>query len=110
MDFCLLHSTRPILKSSPQAFSSQICHRLAAPAFARRITRTHLAISLSSSRLRRLLRIHLLAVLVIPDSWGRCSVSSAFPRPHAHDLAVDGARDAVLQFEVHFGDGVVLED
>ena len=26
------------------------------------------------------------------------------------DLAVDGARDAVLELEVHLGDGVLLED
>ena len=66
-------------------------------------------LSLSSLR-RRLVRIHLLPVLVVPDSWWRSSVPSAFSRSDSHDLAVDGTGDAVLQLEIHFGDSVVGKD
>lgn len=70
---------------------------------------TNVPLSLSSLR-RRLIRIHLLPVLVVPNSWWGCSVPSAFPRSDSYDLAVDSAGDAVLELEVHFGDGIVGED
>lgn len=57
-----------------------------------------------------LLRVDLLAILVVSDSWGRGTVAAAFPRSDTDDLAVDGAGDAVLKLEIHLGDGVVGED
>ena len=70
-----------------------------------------LPISLCLSCLRRrLIGVDLLPVLVIPDSRWWSTVSSSLSRSHAHDLAVDGARDAVLQFQVHFWDSIVGKD
>jgi hypothetical protein len=60
--------------------------------------------------LSSLLRVDLLPVLVVSDPRRRGTVAAAFSRAHAHDLAVDGAADAVLEFEVHLGNGVVGED
>lgn len=57
-----------------------------------------------------LLGVDLLAVLVVSDPRGRGTVATAFARAHAHDLAVDGAADAVLELQVHFGHRVVGED
>ena len=68
-----------------------------------------LHLSLSSLR-GRLIRVDLLPILVVPDSRRRCSVPSAFSRSDSHDLAVNGAGDAVLELQIHLGDGVVGED
>jgi hypothetical protein len=57
-----------------------------------------------------LLGVDLLPILVVPNSRRRGTVSAAFSRTHTHDLAVDSAADAVLQLEVHLGNGVVGED
>ena len=56
------------------------------------------------------LRVNLLSILVVSNSWGRSTVSSAFARSDSDNLAVNGARDAVLQLQVHLGNGVVCED
>lgn len=70
---------------------------------------THEECITSLQSLGSLLGVDLLAVLVVSDSWGRGAVSAAFPRSDTHNLAVNGARDAVLELEVHLGDGVVGE-
>lgn len=78
---------------------------------------------------RGLLRVHLLAVLVVPHSWRWGAVAAAFTRANTekispshhfsfvdcglfipHDFAVDGAGDAVLKLEIHFGYRVFGED
>ena len=52
----------------------------------------------------------LLAVLVVSDTRGWGAVAAAHARADTNDLAVDGARNAVLQLEVHLGNGVLGED
>jgi len=62
-------------------------------------------------RLRRLLLwVHLLSVLVVPNSWGWCPVAAALPGANADNLSVDSAGDAVLELQVHLGNGVFRED
>jgi len=69
----------------------------------------HIPLS-SSGGFRSLVGIDLLAVFVIPDPRGRSTITAAFPRTDTNDLAVDGARNAVLELQVHLGDGVFFED
>jgi len=55
-------------------------------------------------------RCHLLAILVVPHARGRGAIPATDSRSNTNDLAMDGARHAVLQLEVHLGNGVLLED
>lgn len=57
-----------------------------------------------------LLRVDLLAILVVPDPGRRRTVAATFPRTHTNNLSVNGAGDAVLELQVHLGDGVLGED
>jgi len=82
----------------------------------------HPSLSITSSPLRGrssasssgpgvcLLRVDLLAILVVSDTWWGSAVAAAFSRTDTNDLAVDGAGHAVLKLQVHLGDGVLGED
>jgi hypothetical protein len=53
---------------------------------------------------------NLLAVLVVADARRGSTVAAANTRADTDNLAVNGARDAVLQLQVHLGDSVLGED
>jgi hypothetical protein len=53
---------------------------------------------------------NLLAVLVVADARRGSTVAAANARADTDNLAVNGARDAVLQLQVHLGDGVLRKD
>jgi hypothetical protein len=69
-----------------------------------------LSLLTTSATSSSLVGVDLLAILVEPDPRGWCAVAAALAGANTHDLAVDGAGDAVLELEVHFGNGVVGED
>lgn len=57
-----------------------------------------------------LIRIDLLAVLVESNPWGRGTVASSFSGADTDDLGVDGARDTILELQVHLWHDVFIED
>lgn len=53
--------------------------------------------------------VDFLAVLVVTNSWWGSTVAATLTRSDTNNLAMDGARDTVLQLEVHLGNGVFWE-
>jgi len=53
---------------------------------------------------------HLLAVLVVSNTRRGGAIATTFCRSDTNDLAMDGARNAVLQLEVHLGNCVLGKD
>ena len=100
---------QPAFTCQSSLLHSQLSHSGACQLLLRRIT-TQGSRHSCLRDLSGLLRVDLLAILVVPDPRRRGTVSTSYSRSHAHDLAVDGAADAVLELEVHLGDGVVGED
>ena len=68
-----------------------------------------LAVWFSLSAVSRSVQV-ILHTLVEPHAWGRSTVAAALAGTDTYDLAVNGARDAVLKLEVHLGNGVLGED
>jgi len=63
----------------------------------------------SSGGLGPLVGQDFLAVFVVSNTRRRRAVSPALSGSHSHNLAVDSARDAVLQLQVHLGNCIFLE-
>jgi hypothetical protein len=51
-----------------------------------------------------------LSILVVSDPWGRVTVPPILDTPDTYDPRVNGATDAVLQFDVQFGKRVFRVD
>jgi len=62
-----------------------------------------------SSLCSGLVRVDLLSILIVANTWGRSTIAAAFAGTDTDNLAVDGARDTVLKLEVHLGNGVLWE-
>ena len=54
--------------------------------------------------------LEVIRLLVEPHTRGRSTVAAALTGADTHNLAVDGARNAVLELEVHLRNGVLGED
>ena len=104
------HRVRMLFALHPEFVRSMSASHMTPPTLCSPVIQSHPCRNLCLGSLGGLLRVDLLAILVVSDSWGGSTVSAAFSRSHTHDLAVDSAGHAVLELEVHLGDGVVGED